>query len=360
MKRRILNLAVCATAIMSSMYAQGQPPNRLGLPNNPYGAAVNIPTLGTRTLVATACSTALSVGWSQNLCSPGYYPIAGAVVNMLTYTTCGSGYHGHDANCHTARPQAAISTPLQQVADGNGNAFYSVSLPGYAGYYTFEARFASMFGNSVAGLNYYGKDWDEWVADELGIPQVGPQSPFVNYLVDPNVNTPSIYSDFGHSNQIIYMDSEVSNAVENASLSYAQRSIQFLGFYDRMMIIRASLPDGGTNDDFSVLLSNGTSEWAGTTPLWTENASGDSVDIRNPAISSIGSGFPATGVNPAVPYLITLAMGKYKCYLGQFPISFTMQPSLQVGVGRNNYWNNQPIMHFVCGNAPFHEPTPVH
>lgn len=359
MKQVFTNIAIAVIALLgvSNSFAQGQPPNRIGLPNNSWGLAQNVATLDTRTLIATACSTAQSVGWSHNYCPSGYYPNAGIPTFLTSYTTCGSGYHGHDANCNTARPQATKSPSGFQYSDQNGDTSWTVSLPGYAGYYTFEATFTFMQGPGVKGINYYGADYDDWATNEDGLPTMS-TGPLVNYILDPNVNFPSPYLDFGHSTKIYYMDVEVSQALELASVKYATRSLALLGYFDHIMLVRASLPDGGINDDYSVVLNGGTSAWNGTTPMYMESADGAELDIKNPVLSPTGQAPP--GISGISPQLIDLSMSQYKCYLSAYPASFIQQPTFTNYVQRQSYWFSQPMMHYACGVQPLHRPVTIH
>jgi hypothetical protein len=312
-------------------FAQGRPPNSQGLPDNYYGPATLQATADTVNLAAC-----LRVAGTNQ-------PVPGAGVSITTYTTCASGYHGHDSSCATGRPQATFTTPTSTTTDASGCGYWTAQFPGYAGYYTFVAQFSN---GLTAGLNDYAKEFDSYETGELNM-----MIPFTNYPTNPLINNTSNYpTDTGHSQLIRYFVPEVSNVLQAASNDYVNRSAKLLGYFDRLLIWRGSLPDGGTLDDYTSLPNGSQPQWDATTPLWEEHSEGVEVDILNPYPPGNTGGV----LNPYAPDLATFAMENQQCFLGAYPVSFQPQPPMFGRVSLATYWNGQAVMHFACGFAPIH------
>ena len=328
MIHRTLTAALCGLFLFGTLYAQGRDPGPTGLPNNNYVYALHREP-GDEAIVIT-CAQVIDNNTGN------VYRVPGALGHLSTYYVYKSGGHTHDSNgAFPLRPPATILSNNPQYTGSDGCINWTVQLPAYAGFYTFEVIFDPIvfYGDRVtplkAGINFWSRVYG--LDGRLMTPY--PNNPTIN--VDQSFNP-----DDTHTNNSRYLDDATGVAVLDASQQYKTDSSTKLGVIDRLNIYRGSLPEGGLSDNFANLVAYDTAydgKWF--VEQWEEHARGVEVDVINP---SWATGSPASAV-----YLAFIDMQAKGCTPGIHAPGGIVEMS-----DPYDYWMHQSYIHFACKPAP--------
>lgn len=348
-----MNQNLCAIFLLCALsgvaLAQGpsHAPNKAGKPNNnwltdPEG---KFPTPLEQDSW-TACR-GITINYTDGRPPVSVPAPAGVQVTLDYYNTAGSGYHGGHEVIGDGRPNITVTSAITQTTDDTGCVTWNYEWPGFAGYLTLEAnwpQFTYPPGTPAAGITRPASPYGENLyAKNLRVdPTTGFSSPFIPYPDNQSINKPqSLHTDQFHPSGVRFLGSDIAANIETASFGYGAE-MAGLGIPDLIDLWRASLPDGGINDD-SIGTVVGFFDVSWLPAQWTENPVGDEVDIVNPASS----------MNPLVqeigPVYMMRAMALQGCYPGKFPPGTIVELPAN---GRANYWLEQPTIHFACGPAP--------
>ena len=322
-----LFLAVCL-----SCFGQSKPPFPSGMPSNTYTQTAYVKTDSNGTY--QVCAVAYING------NPSLIP--NVPVTVDTYTTQYSGYHAHEVDPNSGRPQlkwlngaVAGTNTATGITGQDGCAYFGTQLPAFAGFYTLEVNFSPVV--ILGQLRYFPTKGINVYARETS-PDVRGGGQFIPYPDNQTINRPQSEMDPispYHENAFRrYLDRLTASQLTVASQDYAN-STAATNSNDLISVIRGSLPDGGIFDEDWVYEYPGT--WHDT--LFEEHAHGYEVDIVNPAVYTV--------LHPAPPasdeVLLAKAVSQAGCNAGQRePVTGVALPDIW------GYWQLQEYWHLAC------------
>lgn len=285
-------------------------------------------------------------------------PLPGVVVTLSTHTVQYSGYHNHETNPNSGRPQAfpivtgVLSDGWTQQTNSLGCAFWTAQLPGYSGYYTFEAAPQPYWDVTtgttrnlpVKGLNFYA----EYYVDAG--PSAGALQPYPDNTA---LNVPQLaYIDSGHRTQSSrFFTWPVVEQIIESSVAYQDamdaRSVVPIGGY-KLNVLRGSLHDGGIADNWPSF-QYGWTTWQPQD--WEEHGIGTEVDVINPAAPNAD---PSIQPIPYSDLVVLAAFADNSCFAGEYAPNTMTKLS-----DPDSYWRSLTYMHIACKNA-FKVPGAIH